>query len=742
MKPKIRSNLHKRAAIPLFALCMLFSALFLLAPQVTQAQRPFNIGTPLGLSTEELFTSTETITITKSGWYFVEAWGGDGGNGGGTNGGKGGVSILESGYFYFNVNDQVTIQVGSAGGHGGSKGTNGEGGPLGTAGTAIGSSIPYIGIGHSGGRGGNATQSGMGAIGGGGSGGGGGGAASGIVQNGTIIIASGGGGGGGGEGGSNLTGQRGGNGGGSNSIASPDTQASSYGDAFSTSTKNGWPGGWSTRDFDGQDINVTVGTSYGGGGAGGGGGGWNGSSGGGGKSGAGGKGSTSSAGDTEGGGGGAGGQSAGGNTSLPTHIAPAKENLRNTAPNGQVYITFLGDEYTVLFDDNGGTGGAESEYPLTSPLVLCAHWNINSPPYLPATVTPPTKTGYTFEGYFYDLGGAGETEYYNAAGGNTKDWGFWITPVTLKAKWTQVDLYVTYNYDGGAGTMVRALPDGAYAYNATVTADPVSDLVKANFTFDGWIDQHGIRHAGGSTFSIKEDMTLTAVWACKITYDPNGGTGSVTDLTLYVPGASVTLQWAGSLTPPTPPPYMVFVGWTDASTSIKYKAGQVITIAQNMTLVAEWAIAYTVTYLAGEGTGTLVDPLSPYAEGAAVKVLDKGPGITHATKTFVGWEDQNGLKWTQSDKFGITEDMTLTALWINPEDFPVPVFKVLQAQSTVGITMNLSVIDIWNTTLTEFYVDGTHVPGPSFTPIKAGTYLIEARNVAGTLKIWKYVKVN
>ena len=412
-----------------------------------------------------------------------------------------------------------------------------------------------------------------------------------------------------------------------------------------------------------------------------------------------------------------------------------------------MYITFFGGEYEVNFDNNGGTGGAESEYPpVTSPLVICAHLGDNVPPYLPGIVTPPTKAGYVFEGYFNDLSGT-DVMYYDAIGVRANDWNFWITPVTLKARWTQVDFYVTYQLDGGSGVLNRSTPDGPYAYNAEVTVDAVTSLTKANYTFDGWKDQNGIRYAEGSKFNIKEDMTLTAVWACKVTYDPNGGTGaSIVDLTLYAPGSSVTLQWAGGLTPPTTPtPHMIFTGWVDASTSTKYQAGQVITISQNMLLQAEWTPSYTVTYLFGTSdSGTIpVDIYSPYAEGATVKV--KGAGtLTKAGKIFLGWEDSS-LEYKSNQTFEINKDMEFTPIWGDPPTIPViPVFNNLNDTYNVGESMDLTIVYGWEMDLTVFYVNGAKLSAgiTTFVPAAKGTYLIEAETPDGAIRIWKYVKVN
>ena len=58
------------------------------------------------------YTSSTSVIIEQSGWYYIEAWGGNGGKGGDSNGSlgdgigaAGGVSQAERGYFYFNSGD-------------------------------------------------------------------------------------------------------------------------------------------------------------------------------------------------------------------------------------------------------------------------------------------------------------------------------------------------------------------------------------------------------------------------------------------------------------------------------------------------------------------------------------------------------------------------------------------------------------------------------------------------------------
>ena len=61
-------------------------------------------------------------------------------------------------------------------------------------------------------------------------------------------------------------------------------------------------------------------------------------------------------------------------------------------------------------------------------------------------ITLPTKTGYTFGGYWGAPGGSGP-QYYNADGSSAQNWNNEIATYTLYAKWTAKSYTVTLDYD-------------------------------------------------------------------------------------------------------------------------------------------------------------------------------------------------------------------------------------------------------------------------------------------------------
>lgn len=95
-----------------------------------------------------------------------------------------------------------------------------------------------------------------------------------------------------------------------------------------------------------------------------------------------------------------------------------------------IKAVFVPQEYTITFDPKGGTGGTES---------IIATYDETMPP-----IIPPTRTGYTFGGYYTEPNGGG-TQYYNQNGTayDNKKWDI-TSPTTLHAQWNLIIHTVTW----------------------------------------------------------------------------------------------------------------------------------------------------------------------------------------------------------------------------------------------------------------------------------------------------------
>ena len=98
--------------------------------------------------------------------------------------------------------------------------------------------------------------------------------------------------------------------------------------------------------------------------------------------------------------------------------------------NGSSWVTL---QYDVKLDQDGGSGGTSSI------IATCGS-------AMPGSKTAPTRTGYTFGGYYTSKNGGG-TQYYTSTMTSAKPWPSAGTgPTTLYAKWTANTYTVTLSY--------------------------------------------------------------------------------------------------------------------------------------------------------------------------------------------------------------------------------------------------------------------------------------------------------
>ena len=85
-----------------------------------------------------------------------------------------------------------------------------------------------------------------------------------------------------------------------------------------------------------------------------------------------------------------------------------------------MYAKWTGNQYTITFNKQSGTGGTSS---------ATATYGSAMP-----SITAPTRTCYTFGGYYTSTGGSG-TQYYTATGASARNYDQTAAD-TLYAKWT------------------------------------------------------------------------------------------------------------------------------------------------------------------------------------------------------------------------------------------------------------------------------------------------------------------
>lgn len=185
-------------------------------------------------------------------------------------------------------------------------------------------------------------------------------------------------------------------------------------------------------------------------------------------------------------------------------ITPNSEG--KDAENGQgvytVYAVYnavpiVSDEYTVIYDANGGEGNVADPNKYAKNDVVTV-----------LDGTQLSRNGYIFTGWNTDIGGKGNSY----AKGDT----FTITEnTTLYAQWQKVAYTVTYDANGGTG---KVADPNNYAVNDVVTVLSGKGLSKDGSTFSGWntaADGSGVSYVAGSTFTITGNVILYAQWEKK-----------------------------------------------------------------------------------------------------------------------------------------------------------------------------------------------------------------------------------
>ena len=205
------------------------------------------------------------------------------------------------------------------------------------------------------------------------------------------------------------------------------------------------------------------------------------------------------------------------------------------------------------------------------------------------------------------------------------------TNTTLYAKWTPAPVKVTYVYNNGDANKTVSIKAGDCAEEPT-------GITRDGYVLAAWLREDGRTYTFDSP--VTEDITLTAKWVPvsgthRVIYDLAGGSGSVTDDTLYAEGSDTHAKDASGVTPPSGSGG--FVCWKDVN-GVRYYPGDVVKIGSgDITLTAVWAnsnavrIAYDLNY-----DGAPAPTFSEYAPSNSKFTIDR-PDPTRSGYRFLGW---------------------------------------------------------------------------------------------------------
>lgn len=206
----------------------------------------------------------------------------------------------------------------------------------------------------------------------------------------------------------------------------------------------------------------------------------------------------------------------GSGTQYVTSSGGFTNRICDNAANDTLYAKWTRAVYTVTLNKQNGSGGTSTYYYKYG---LGTYYSNSGCTTTLSSVTVPTRTGYTFGGYYTSTGGSG-TQYVTSAGAFTNRICDNAASDTLYAKWTvnTISNAVKYNANGGSGT-VPASQSGKY--DSSITLATPSSLTKTAYTFKEWntkSDGSGVSYSAGASYKIQStsSVTLYAIWRLNI----------------------------------------------------------------------------------------------------------------------------------------------------------------------------------------------------------------------------------
>ena len=244
-----------------------------------------------------------------------------------------------------------------------------------------------------------------------------------------------------------------------------------------------------------------------------------------------------------------------------------------------------------------------------------------------------------------------------------------LEPLTPQKGQDNTIYTITFNANGGKGTIQSI----AVKAGESITMPNGSGLSKEGYLFSGWnadANGTGITYTTGSTYTPVSSITFYSVWvdaisAITITFDANGGSGTVQPIMAYA-GEDITLPNGNGLSKEG----YLFSGWNINAngTGITYTAGSTYTPVGSITLYAVWVdaiLAITITFDANGGSGT-VQPIMVNA-GRDI-ILPNGSGLYRMGYIFKGWNTNangTGVTYNKSIIYTPISNITFYAVWIN-----------------------------------------------------------------------------
>ena len=283
-----------------------------------------------------------------------------------------------------------------------------------------------------------------------------------------------------------------------------------------------------------------------------------------------------------------------------------------------LYAQWVAINYTVTYQSIAGTAGA-----LPTQLI-----NKN---YLD-TITVAASTGLSLSENTFSSWSDGSSTYAPGSTYTMSD-----TNTVLTAVWTPITRTVTFDLNGGSGDAPAQLNK---SNTQTFVLPTSSGFSYPGFSFTGWTastDAATLLLASSTQAMSTSAQTFNAKWTAitySVTYDLNGGAGTLPTEANHITGDVFTLSMGTGLTKSD----LVFNGWSDGTSN--FQGGDSVAMGTtNVILTARWIrnSYLSVSYIAPGSTGQL--PIEPDHQTDESFIVASGSELTRTGFTFDTWSD-------------------------------------------------------------------------------------------------------
>jgi uncharacterized repeat protein (TIGR02543 family) len=287
-------------------------------------------------------------------------------------------------------------------------------------------------------------------------------------------------------------------------------------------------------------------------------------------------------------------------------------------------------------------------------------------------ITVPTRTGYTFGGYYTSTNGSG-TQMISDTGLITSNFTTtkYNSDVTLYAKWTINSYTVTYDFGTNGGTS-STKTSATVNYNAAIDLTPTA--TKDGWEFVGWNTSSTATTGLSSLTMGTENVTLYAIYKKTMTgtfyyYNGSSQTSTTSSCVLYNTATLCTYSTPSAVTSSTGPNGGSYLG---ISTAVNSTTTTTTVNSSQSTYYAIYKVTYTASFtkennnVSSIGSTSLTCSSTATSNGATYSSPSCSitlPTITPASGyVATGWYNSSGtVVGVASDSISISSSATYTA---------------------------------------------------------------------------------